>query len=750
MKLIKNTALLTIASLISLFLMQLVLLGKVSAAPIATSSELGNIKSLHIYMKDYPINGSNWPSRYNDGCSGSPTYPYKVFPWMGQYNDDNDPNPLGTGDHLDEVGDCSDKYFDGGTNTTPIYTTLAGPWISPVAYGGWATGGATGWGPPVDTQAGPCDVNSDVVNPSFTQTHIWGQCNMVLADQASTSALYSRINTPYTPSSDFRDLYTNGTTLFVQEFNLTKPEVDSLKNASNLLTLNIQADDFFAAYINGVFVGGSTDTAEETQLASINTSMLVEGPNRLAIQAIDKGVWVYDGDTLTHPWRNAGVAYELITVPNTALSYSLDPGYTISTDDRTINFNVINNGGGISRKADGVGVTVTREVRVNNNPIPAPAQPAVMYDQQIPGGGTNWTVPYKFTIPQSVTINPGDKVCAYIKVEPASGVTDGIITNAMAEEPIADSNCVIMSSKPYFRAYGNDVVVGRNFANSTGPCTPSDTNIEIKAYTTGSGAGSGVQFAASATGKITDFMSASMHSGVGGGDEIPKPGSGLTFSNSSTDLGLDAGAYTNSCIGDYKSLAADLVKNNIDSWKGPGFTLEVANITTELDNHILLVEGNLNINTDITTPPTTTYSKTSDIKTNLVIVKGNIYIDPSVKNIDGLFITLKDKFTKFGGVINTCRRATDIDDEPDPVACNANTLTVHGAFIADEVKLNRLAGDISTATPNEVSDRPSPNIAAERFIFTPDFYLGLINTTSTPSEIKDVPYDSMVTLPAVL
>ncbi len=739
MNLIKNTALLTITSLISLFLLQLILLGKVSAAPIATSSELGNIKSQHIYMKDYPINGSNWPSRYNDGCGGSSTYPLKVFPWMGQYNDDNDPNPLGTGDHLDEVGDCSDKYFDGGTNTTPIYTTLAGPWISPVAYGGWATGGATGWGAPVDTQAGGCDVDSDVVNPSFTQKHIWGQCNMVLADQASTSALYGRINTPYTPSSDFRDLYTNGTTLFVQEFNLTKPTVDSLKNASNLLTLNIQADDFFAAYINGVFVGGSTDTAEETQLASINTSMLVEGTNRLAIQAIDKGVWVWDGDTLTHPWRNAGVAYELITVPNSAVSYSLDPGYDISEDGRTINFNVKNNDGGVSRKADGVGVTVTREVYINNFPISP--QPPVMNNQQI-GGGVDQ--PYQYTLTQ--TLNPADKVCAYIKVEPASGITDGNVVNAMAEEPKVDSKCVTISSRPYFRAYGNDVVVGRSFANSSGSCVTGNTGSAIKAYTTGSGAGAGagVQFAASATDAIEKFMSASMHNVLppGSGNDIPKPDTGLTFANSSSPSGFDINAYANSCIGDYKSLANNLVNNNIDIWKNSDFTLNVSNINTELNNHILLVEGDLTIESDISVSGPTSYSDISSIKTNLIIVRGNIYINPSVASIDGLFIAIKDNNNGYGGVINTCGSA----NTPDPATCT-NTLTINGAFVADEVKLNRLAGDISTATPNEESN--NPNIA-EKFIFTPDFYLGLINTTSTPNEIENVPYDSMTSLPAVL
>ena len=747
MKSLKKLLFFAIYSLLVLSFSQVVLSTKAHAATLASSSD-PVIKSLYIKMSDYPINGSNWPSRYNDGCGGSPAYPLKVFPWLGQYQDEDiyDGDPLGTGNYIDEVGNCSNKYLDGGTNTTPLYTSLAGPWISPAALGGWANGGGGGWGAPVDTQAGGCIVDSDVLRPGFTQAHLWGSCDLDYTNQSD--ALYSKISVPFKddssdPGFDGMSLYSNGTTLFYQEFNLTNAQLNALNNNTESLYLDIQADDWFVAYINGVNIAGHQVSAEPRRITIADTSTLVAGTNKLAIQVIDKAVWI---DSVSNPLqlsRNSGVSYQLSTISNSAVRYDLDPDYTISPDGRTIDFSVVNSGGGTSRKADGFGVTVTREVYINNFPISL--QPPVMNDQQIVGGENK---PYQYLLPNTITLNVGDDVCAYIKVEPASGITDGAVDSSIAEKIKEASKCVTISSKPYFRAYGNDVIVGRNFANPSGCIVNSGVKQSIRAFNSNSGSGwsgAGVQFAASATGIIDGFMSASMHSGSPGTDDIPKPNAGLTFSNpDSYNLGNDEGAYKG-CMGDYKSLANDIVAKGIDSWKdASNFTLYSGNLN-ELDDHILLIKGNLYINTNIPSSPTgdPSYSSISDIKTNLIIVQGNIFISPVIKDIDGLFIALKDSNSGFGGVINTCGN-TDT-----PVGnCKSESLTIHGAFLADEVKLNRIIGDYAKATSNETS---SEGNIAEKFIFTPDFYLGLINNLKSVNEINNATsYDIMTSMPAVL
>ncbi len=736
MKFIKKAALLTIVSLISLFLMQLILIGKASAAPLATSSQLENIKSLYIPMKDYPIIGSNWPSRNEDGCGGSKDQ-HKVFPWLGQYDneDETDGNPLGTGNHLNEAGNCSNKYLDGGTNTAPLYTSLAGPWIDPTAYAAWANGNGMGpnWKPPVDTTG--CETDSDVVNPSFTQKHIWGQCDIDMTNQSS--ALFSRIGAPYTPSNDGRNLYSNGSTLFVQKFNVTAEQLSVLADLSYTLDFNAQADDFFAVYINGVFVGGSTDTAAETQLAGINvTNIIKEGENVLAIQVIDKAVWVQDGDTETHKWRDAGIAYELNLTPRSSQVYDLEPSFEIGIGDKKVYFKVKNNGGGESVKSDGKGVTVKRYVKIKG--VEYVISPDAT-DQKILGGKTN---NYDFVIPATINLTPGDEVCAYISVSPASGVTGGNITvpersSGSRTSPI----CETISSRPYFRAYGSDVVAGRRFKSASNLCRVD--NQYIRAYNIGSGtnwSGSGVQFAASATGIINGFMSVSMHSGSTGTDEIPKPNSGLTFSNTvPNNLGNDEGAYAG-CMGDYKTLADNIISNSNGSinWVGS----RTISSSADLTNNMLFVNGNLTINGNIDSE-NTTYSKLSDVRTNLIVVMGNIYIKSNVANLDGLFVALPDGGMGGGGVINTCGTTLD-----PPVAgeCDSS-LTVNGAFLADRVLLNRLHGDINSATEKEADDSTK---MAEKFIFTPDFYLGLLNTKNTPPQIGSYKYDSISNLPPVL
>ena len=124
--------------------------------------------------------------------------------------------------------------------------------------------------------------------------------------------------------------------------------------------------------------------------------------------------------------------------------YNLEAKYEISSDGKTVDFSVKNSEGGISEKADGSGVTVTMWVKVEGSNVFSTTLPS----EKIAGNGTK-NYPYNIT----GSLNAGDEVCAFIRVEPASGITGGAAdSGSFSEKDGSSANCFIFSSKPYFRA----------------------------------------------------------------------------------------------------------------------------------------------------------------------------------------------------------------------------------------------------------------------------------------------------------
>ena len=423
---------------------------------------------------------------------------------------------------------------------------------------------------------------------------------------------------------------------------------------------------------------------------------------------------------------------------STPKKYNLDASFSIDKENKLVHFNVknIEINGGVSRKGDGVGVTVTREITINGAAV-RPENRKVSNDQQIIPGENRL-----YDDPINGILNTSDEVCAKIIVSPKSGTTDGAADPGDEVEESA-ALCITIKAKPYFRVYGNDVVVGRQFM-SGGTCLAKNPNAHIDAFNSGSGSdykGAGVQFAASATNVISGFMSASMYLDTPT-PTIPDtstPDKGLSFSNNSSPAGNDTNGYTG-CVGDYEAIAQ----------QHGGFTNGDITIDPILNNYtpgnVLSIRGNLIINSNIG-PSTTDYDNLNNISPNLFIVKGNIYISKDVTDLDGLFVAIPDGNDPNSGTINTCGATNDPAADPN-LNCKDNPLTITGAFMAKKVLFNRLNGDLAGATANE--DDVSANIA-EKFIFTPDFYLGLINyLPNNDSVIGSNKYDSVVSLPPVL
>ena len=132
-----------------------------------------------------------------------------------------------------------------------------------------------------------------------------------------------------------------------------------------------------------------------------------------------------------------------------------------------------------------------------------------------------------------------------------------------------------------------------------------------------------------------------------------------------------------------------------------------------------------------------------------LVVRGNIFIDPAVSRLDGLYITQPDTTSAAtisnSGIIWTCH--ANAADPPTAAYVNSachNKLTFNGAVIAKQVNLLRVNGDVASAPAGESSG--SGNIA-EVFNFTPEMVIGGGFFNSPVSNKYKI--ESLISLPPV-
>lgn len=403
----------------------------------------------------------------------------------------------------------------------------------------------------------------------------------------------------------------------------------------------------------------------------------------------------------------------------------------INLSERTVSFDSENSGNGESRYEGNVGVLTQTRVWVDGAEISN-----ILHNRAIltPNGGTWSTVRggvYVFNLPP---LSRGNVVCALIRVDPPVGVTGGAPDPIPAREAgggPGQVTCQTVISKPYFRAYGGDVVVGRNFASGT-TCTSLGGGAKIEAWATtrsGNWVGAGGEFAVRATDVIDGFISRSLN-----GSESP---TALSFGNTSgttriTDFGgepgSDSGAY-GGCIPDYwtelgQDGFAPLPGVSGGEWAGGA-----------APNGYYYHTGTLTITDNVNLPGN--WTNVNDIPRFYLVVKGNINISPDVTNIDGVIIAQPTPLGA-GGTINTCA-TTDWRE------CDSK-LTFNGAVVADTIKLNRTIGDVSDAGANE---QPGSGNIAEVFNFLPELYLAEQGDLDIPVS-GAAKYDYIIGLPPVL
>jgi hypothetical protein len=331
---------------------------------------------------------------------------------------------------------------------------------------------------------------------------------------------------------------------------------------------------------------------------------------------------------------------------------------------------------------------------------------------------------------------------------------------------------ITVAYQPYFQVQQGDVTVGENFPDPTsGVCTSgnkssgifgwndNDDSAEPVAY--GYPDGAGTALAALATGDINGFVSDQSATNT----TFPN---NLTFANDSDiqdDLSgpADFGGF-------YGSLPCQP-----NYWQeSPGGTAAVCNppISTMVNGvaqqtiycggtvndlaasiklpitepTTVYVNGNVIIKSDVMVtnnlPPT---GPLDNINSFELVANGNIYINGSVKTLQGIYIA--QAATNPGtGIIVTCSQAPLYLIFPGYSTCD-NPLTVDGALAADQIYLFRtystLGSDNYAADPPPTSfEKPQPYSPAEIINNEPVYWLGI--QTNAPV------YDSLSSLPPVI
>jgi hypothetical protein len=738
--------------------------------PLTKNIALGGVSSTVALGYNMLKTSNNWPTRPPDCTAPQPNTGYKEMTQLLGANTYN------------LVGDCSSYYEDGGTssdNDVPLgYDTInnigyGGAWLSPGAIGGWALpASATDW------------TTNDTVQPtnkSYAQVNSSGAkfgtvCSSAPSNTAATginptTVIWGFPDSPGTPNGDeynygpdlsdstYGQPYTapavesEGTTIFRAKFDLTQPELDALTTGTTV-DLHIVADDFYKVFIDGIPIYEEDYGVSPSRLGGNGSNLtsviksLRAGTHIIAIQAIDKTVNFYRG--YIPGYDATGLCYSLSLEQGASLTCGTLAPIPGLPNNYTASVNYVNSAGGTPPVNYVYGNYYV--VHTADNKITSPA-----------GGGNPYTnVPNPDNTPsntftEQVTIVPNDGSGQYVAHWSAYLINDPSVQTGDCTQGQS------VGTMPYLKVYGKDVFAGGSFDTSAAPgvCT---ANLDagtgfIKTYGTVATApatgmlGSSTEFGAFALDVITGFGSASQRT------TAPISATGLSFSNTNNISGLNADGGdlgTNHCITNYRSsLPAGYGTSTADTYAIPSSSYGAVSIApahgtleltggTNFDGHqAIYVSGNVWINTNITyaganggvdawsaLDPTT-------IPSLYVIATGNIYIDPSVTQLDGVYVA--QPVAAGRGLIYTCQNEAATLTAATADANCASQLTVNGSFVAQNVKFWRSIGDVATdptttetptsahrscTLPGNVASAPIYAVcAAEVFNFSPELYL---------------------------
>jgi len=346
----------------------------------------------------------------------------------------------------------------------------------------------------------------------------------------------------------------------------------------------------------------------------------------------------------------------------------------------------------------------------------------------------------KTNVYNSSSADAGSTICESLTLSNVVGGTIAITGNP-------SQACTVIANQPYVKVFGGDVSVGGGLSTAPNVCN-LNASAGVMAWNLGAGnafAGAGSQYAVSAMNDITDFSTAQ---GNTGGAPAPD---GLAFADNPVSAGTFGGSlgYA-SCISDYysrKPAGAAATGPNLSSLSSGAYaatgllTLNTQTVINPGNRIQVYVDGDVYIQKNILYAGAWT---TDNMPLFELIVRGNIYIDAGVQQLDGAYIAQKD--TSGGrGAIYTCATGPSILLPTDPAfynICN-NKLTVNGSFTADQIHLLRTTGTVA----NSKTDNPTTGTssAGEQFNFNPTLWIA-----QPPAASTNGTYDAITSLPPVL
>lgn len=386
-------------------------------------------------------------------------------------------------------------------------------------------------------------------------------------------------------------------------------------------------------------------------------------------------------------------------------------------------------------------------------------------------------------------VSAGDEYCSQISIAYTAGLVGPPPANTIVGQNTPSSagpTCRHVHNKPYVHVLGSDASAGGGFGKG---CTSAVSGINT--YLSAIGAqpvGSGAQFGAVSIGGINGFSSTTQRPA----GTPPIGSTGLTFGNVPIGGGgLPAPALGGNmggghCVPDF--FASMPAAQPVDP-SGATKT-DTTNFTTTVTNEIryftpgggsqlkinnsgaprtladrttltIYVDGDVHIKGNIAYT-NTNWGAIDKIPSFQLIVKGDIFIDSGVTQLDGLYVAQPNGGT--GGNIYTCASPPGTGytaSNSDLLGKCHNQLVVNGAFVAQKVFLSRSFGSLRNSypgehlvngTPQDCTDSGATNVkdcAAEIFNFSPELYLAQPGTTaqSGPTTGK---YDFITSLAPVL
>ena len=378
---------------------------------------------------------------------------------------------------------------------------------------------------------------------------------------------------------------------------------------------------------------------------------------------------------------------------------------------------------------------------------------------------------YTYNIPVPPVLEAGDQFCAETDVSVSSGWVDqsnDVVADpadtAGAPNPTA-TDCPTVVNQPFFKVYNGGVSAGSSIpAPGTSTCNGGEVaswNNNTGTYPNSGDYGAGAQLHALAAYGITGFASSQNLPPT-----LDEASTNLSFANNGVSLDTDldspamGGDFGNTpCLTPPQATASTTDEGSLSSTSigaldvGPGqhsysfgSTSSPVNLTLNGgvlgvgDNMSIFVNGNVYITASgingiiyagdsHTSGSGAVWNSTADIPSFSLDVTGNIYIDPGVTELDGIY-TAQPASSSSGGTIYTCSAGTGqyVDGTfptgtPfSPMAANElfdnckNQLLVYGNFTANKVSLMRTFGSLRDETPtpavtHTVGGNPGANAA---------------------------------------